>query len=141
MSKHYQLCVVFRLVTFDYFCCMKRILSFLGLLSFGVGVLGAFLPLLPTTPFLLLSAALFAKSNDRLYKWLMNHELFGSYIHAFRVEKAIPLHGKVFSIGMLWSAMLFSIFFALSGRLYLQIMLVGIGIGVTIYILSFKTKR
>lgn len=120
---------------------MKKILAFLGLLSFGLGVLGAFLPVLPTTPFLLLSAALFAKSNDRLYQWLMNHKTFGPYIRAFREEKAIPLHGKIFALGMMWTVMLSTILLALKGKLALQLLLVGIAIGVTIHILSFKTKK
>ncbi len=120
---------------------MKKILALLGLLSFGLGVLGAFLPVLPTTPFLLLAAALFAKSDERLYNWLLNHKTFGRYIRAFREEKAIPLHGKVFSLGMMWTVMLTTIFFALAGKLYLQILLACIAVGVSIYILSFKTKR
>ena len=68
--------------------------TILGLISFGAAVLGAFLPVLPTTPLLLLSAALFLRGNRKLYDWLMNHPKFGPYISNFLEHKAIPMRVK-----------------------------------------------
>ncbi len=119
----------------------KTLFIIFGSISFGLGVIGIFLPILPTTPFLLLSAALFGKSSDRLYNWLMNHKVFGNYIRDFRENKAIPLKGKIASVSMLWLLILYSIFFIVNERWYLQALLAAIAIGVTIHILSFKTKR
>ncbi len=119
----------------------KTLFIIFGSISFGLGVIGIFLPILPTTPFLLLSAALFGKSSDRLYNWLMNHKVFGNYIRDFRENKAIPLKGKIASISMLWLLILYSIFFIVNERWYLQALLAAIAIGVTIHILSFKTKK
>ncbi|MDR2840025.1 MAG: YbaN family protein, partial [Paludibacter sp.] len=58
---------------------MKLLFIILGLISLALGIIGIFLPLLPTTPFLLLSAALFARGSQRLYNWLINHRVLGSY--------------------------------------------------------------
>ncbi|MDO4462848.1 MAG: YbaN family protein, partial [Bacteroidia bacterium] len=81
---------------------MKNILAFFGILSLVLGVIGMFLPVLPTTPFLLLSSYLFMKSSNRLYNWLMNHRILGPYIQDFMLHKTIPLHTKVVAITMLW---------------------------------------
>ncbi|MDR2626822.1 MAG: YbaN family protein, partial [Dysgonamonadaceae bacterium] len=62
---------------------MKYVFISFGFLSLALGILGIFLPLLPTTPFLLLSAFLFARSSQRLYNWLLNHRILGNYIRVF----------------------------------------------------------
>jgi uncharacterized membrane protein YbaN (DUF454 family) len=120
---------------------MKYLFLFSGILSLILGIIGIFLPVLPTTPFLLLSAFLFARSSKRLYDWLLNHKVLGEYIKGFLQEKAIPLHIKIYSISVLWLTIICSIVFAMSGKLYLQILLAAIAIGVTIHILSYKTKK
>ena len=118
----------------------KTLLVISGLICLVLGITGIFLPILPTTPFLLLSAAVFARSSDRLYNWLINHKIFGEYIRNFREDKAIPLNAKIISITTLWLFMLYSIFFIVNDKWYLQALLGSIALGVTIYILSFKTK-
>jgi len=112
-----------------------------GFISLGLGIAGLFLPLLPTTPFILLSAALFAKSSDKFYNKLMNHHLLGGIVRSYKEEKAIPLHAKIYSVALLWGTILFSVIFVLNGKLWLQILLLIIAVGVTIHILRFKTKR
>ena len=79
---------------------MKYLLVFLGSLSLLMGVLGIFLPVLPTTPFLLLAAAMYMRSSQRLYDWLMSHKHLGAYIRNFREHKALPLRVKVVSVAM-----------------------------------------
>ena len=118
----------------------KTILVIFGSISLVMGITGIFLPILPTTPFLLLAAALFARSSERLYVWLINHKIFGEYIRNFREDKAISLQAKIISISTLWLFMSYSIFFIVNHRWYLQALLASIALGVTIYILSFKTK-
>ncbi|MBP1663867.1 MAG: hypothetical protein H6Q19_1007 [Bacteroidetes bacterium] len=119
----------------------KIILIILGSISLGLAILGVFLPLLPTTPLLLLSAALYARSSEKLYDWLLNHPVFGEYIRNFREDKAIPLNIKIIAISTLWLFMLYSIFFIVNEKWYLQVLLASIALGVSIYILSFKTKQ
>ncbi len=112
----------------------------LGSISLALGILGIFLPLLPTTPFLLLTAALYFKGSPRLYNWLLNHRHFGPYIRNFRENKAIPLRAKVISLVLMWGTMLYCIFFLIP-LLWVKILLGLIAAGVTYHILSFKTLR
>jgi uncharacterized membrane protein YbaN (DUF454 family) len=120
---------------------MKFLLVIIGIASLCLGILGIFLPILPTTPFLLLSAMLFARSSERLYKWLLYHKILGKYIRDFLQEKAISLRIKIFSISVMWMAMLYAIFFVAGSMLWLQILLFVVAAGITIHILSYKTKK
>ena len=97
-------------------------------------------PLLPTTPFLLLTAALYFKGSPRLYNWLLNHRHFGPYIRNFRENKAIPLRAKIISLVLMWGTMLYCIFFLIP-LLWVKILLGLIAAGVTYHILSFKTLK
>ena len=78
-----------------YICTMKYIYVAIGSISLVLGVIGIFLPILPTTPFLLLSAALFFRGSPRLYTWLLEHKYLGPYIRSFREDRAIPLRAKI----------------------------------------------
>ena len=120
---------------------MRIFLIILGSVSLALGLLGVFLPVLPTTPFLLLSAAVWVKASPRLYEWLLNHKLFGEYIRNFREHKAIPLHAKIISVVLLWATMSYCIFVIASDKPWLQIVLVTLATAVTWHILSYATLR
>lgn len=111
-----------------------------GIVFLTLGIIGIFIPLLPTTPFLLLSAALFFQGSPRLYQWLLNHKQLGPYIRNFREERSIPLRAKILSISLLWITCLHCIFFLLPAC-WMKLLLGLIAIGVTCYLLSFKTKK
>ena len=119
---------------------MAWILTFLGIISLIMGIMGAFVPVLPTTPFLLLSAALFLRGNRKLYEWLMNHPRMGVYISNFVVHRSIPLRVKIISVLTLWITLLYCAFFVASHWAFSTLFIV-IAIGVTIHILSYKTLR
>lgn len=112
----------------------------MGSISLGLGILGIFLPLLPTTPFLLLTAALYFKGSPRLYQWLINHKRFGTYIRNYRENKAITLTTKIVSVALLWTTILICIFFV-TDMLWVRLLLCAVLIGVTIHLLTFKTLR
>ena len=112
----------------------------LGWLFLALGVIGLFLPLVPTTSFLLLSAACFTRSSDRLYNWLINHPLFGTYIRNYREHHAITLRAKVVSLAALWIGIGATALFAVTA-LWLKLLLLAIACGVTIHLLRLKTLR
>ncbi len=74
----------------------------IGWLSVVLGVIGIFLPVLPTTPFLLLAAACFMRSSKRFYLWLVNHRRLGPWIVDYLDGQGIPLKAKVYAIGLMW---------------------------------------
>lgn len=119
---------------------MKKILYiFLGSISLGLGVLGIILPILPTTPFLLLSAYFYLKSSNQLYNWLINHRLFGKYIYNYVTYKAIPLKAKVSALILLWITILFSSY--LIANTIVTLILIAIAITVSIYLISLTTLK
>lgn len=112
----------------------------LGFITLILAIVGIFIPLLPTTPFLLLSAALFFRGSQKLYDWLINHKIFGTHIRNFREYKAIPLSTKIFAVSTLWAMILSTAFFVFD-RWLIRGILISIAIGVTIHILHYKTLR
>ncbi len=119
---------------------MKILLTIFGLVALGLGILGIFLPVLPTTPLLLLAAFLFLRGNRNLYDWLMNHPKLGPYITDFMIHKSIPLHVKILSISLIWLTLLNCAIF-IAPNWPLRIFFLAIAAGVTIHILSYKTKK
>ena len=119
---------------------MKWLLTILGLLSLGLGILGIFLPVLPTTPLLLLAAALFLRSHRGLYDWLLNHPKLGPYISNFMVHKSIPLHVKVIAITMIWITLLNCAIFVAEHWAF-RAFFILLAMAITIHIMSYKTKR
>lgn len=118
---------------------LRILLIIAGSIALGLGILGIFLPLLPTTPFLLLAAACYARSSDRFHDWLLGHRIFGEYIRNYRDHRAIKLRAKVLGITMLWLTIGISIF--LISYLWLKLLLAVIAIAVTLHLLSLKTIR
>ena len=119
---------------------MKTVCIILGTVSLALGIIGIFLPLLPTTPFLLLTAALYFSGSPRLYQWLLNHKCLGPYIRSFRENKAIPLRAKIISLLLMWGTMVYCIFFLIP-LTEIKIALFLVAVGVTWHILSFKTLK
>lgn len=111
-----------------------------GSLSLGLGVLGIFVPGLPTTVFLLGAAACFVKSSDRLYNWMLNHKVLGLYIRNYRKYKAMPLRSKIIALTMMWTMIgISSIFFI--HNLTVKIIVIVAGLIGSMVILRVKTLR
>jgi len=118
---------------------VRYLFIILGIISLGLGALGVLLPVLPTTPFLLLSAALFIRGSEKYYHWLLNHRLFGKFISDYINHKSVPLVSKVIALIMLWTTILSTVIFFLNA-LWLQIILIVIASAVSVHILLLKTK-
>ena len=116
----------------------KGLFISMGLISLGIGAVGVFVPLLPTTPFLLIAAACFLRSSERLYQWLMNHRIFGSYIRNYREHRAMSISAKIWVISLLWITLGYSILQVVQ-VLFIQIILFLIALGVTIHIITLKS--
>lgn len=80
---------------------MKFLWITAGAISLALGIIGIFLPILPTTPFVLLTAFCWAKSSDRLYQKLLRHHLFGKMIRDWQQHRAVPRRAKYLAISMM----------------------------------------
>jgi uncharacterized membrane protein YbaN (DUF454 family) len=117
----------------------KMVLFALGLLSLGLGTLGAFLPVLPTTPFVLLAGICFSASSPKMYELIRKSKFFGPYIENYRNKTGVPLSVKITSIISMWLLLAFSAFFM--NKTWSFIVFPLIGCAVTIHILLLKTQK
>ena len=112
----------------------------LGSVSLALGVIGIFVPLLPTTPFLLMTAFFYTKGSKRYYYWLMRQRVLGKYIRDYRENKVIPLRAKIISLVLMWGSISYCIICVI--HLWpVRILLAMVAVGVTIHVLSFKSKN
>jgi len=119
---------------------LKKLLIAIGFLSLTLAAIGIFIPLLPTTPFLLLAAACFAKSSNSLHNWLISHRWFGSLILNYQLGKGIPLRAKIISIIFLWISILSTVFL-LEHPPIVNIGLCFIAFAVTIFLYRIPTQK
>jgi len=106
----------------------------------ALGVLGIFVPVLPTTPFLLLAAICYARSSERFYHWLLNNRWFGEYIKNYREGRGIPLRVKILTLIALWLTIGFTTLLVISVW-WVQLILLGVAVGVTIHLVRIKTFK
>ncbi|WP_242985417.1 YbaN family protein [Vallitalea okinawensis] len=108
-----------------------------GLVALILGILGVFLPLLPTTPFLLLAAYCLARSSKKMHHWLIHHKILGEYIVNYTQYRAIKKKTKIVAITVLWLSLGISI--GTVEPLILKVLLIIIGSVVTFHLLTLKT--
>jgi len=116
---------------------IRYVLLAIGWLSVALGVIGIFLPVLPTTPFLLLAAACFMRSSKRFYLWLVNHRRLGPWIVDYLEGQGIPLKGKVYAISLMWLSIGLSCY--LVPLFWARAFMLTSAVLVSLYILSQKT--
>jgi len=117
---------------------LNYFLAALGCLCVILGVIGIFLPLLPTTPFLLLAAWLFSRSSNRFHTWLMNHPKLGPFILVWQNGGGIERHTRNRVLICLWAGM--SISMLIIAKLWAVVLLTSIGCGVSFYIMRQPVK-
>jgi len=111
-----------------------------GILLVVIGVVGIFLPLLPTTIFLILASACFVKSSPKANEWLRNHKILGVYIKNYQDKSGITFKAKIISITFLWVSILIS-GLLLTDEFYIRIILLAVALGVSIHLILIKTKK
>ena len=119
---------------------LKIVLRIVGTISLALGILGIVLPVLPTTPFLLLTAYCYFRSAPAWHKRLVDSKHLGPDIKNFQENKCIPVRIKVYAISMLWITITVSAVFAVS-LLWVRLLLFAIAIGVTWHILSYPSNK
>ena len=117
---------------------IRYLLMGLGWLFFAIGLIGVFLPILPTTPFMLLAAACFSKSSERFHRWLLNNRVFGPVIKDWQEHGIIQPHAK--RRALLLVALTFLISILIVPKLWLKFMLVGFWLASSFFIARLPTS-
>ena len=111
-----------------------------GIILVVIGVIGIFVPLLPTAIFLILASMCFVKGSPKANKWLRNHKILGVYIKNYQDKSGLTFKAKVFNIILLWLMILTSAYF-FTNELYIRLLLLVIATGVTVHLVLVKTKK
>ena len=119
---------------------LRMVLIAVGMCSTALGVIGIFMPLLPTVPLLLLAAACFARSSERSHNWLLEHRHLGPMIRDYLDGRGIPLRIKVSAIGLVWIAITLSVFF-FNSLPWIRALLIVIGLCLTVYLIQLPVRR
>lgn len=118
----------------------KAVLIFLGTVCVALGVLGMFLPLMPTTVFLLMAAYCYSKSSERFHNWLLSNRFLGKYISGYKSGNGISVRQKATTIAVLWLSIGVSIYL-LAASFWPTLFLAAVAIGVTAHLLWIRTYR
>jgi len=111
-----------------------------GIILVTIGTIGIFLPVLPTTIFLILASACFIRSSPKAHQFLRNHKIFGQYIKNYEEKSGLTIKSKIYNIIFLWIMILMSVIF-FTEEIIIRIVLFIIAIGVTIHLIMIKTKK
>ncbi|MGH8110082.1 MAG: YbaN family protein [Arenimonas sp.] len=119
---------------------MRIVLIIIGFLSLALGVLGIFLPLLPTVPFVLLAAACFSRGSTRMHRWLLRLPFAGKVIDDYEKGRGVPRRAKLTALLMLWVGITFSAAL-LMPPLAVLLLLASIAIFATVIIVRLPTQQ
>lgn len=111
-----------------------------GSLSLGIGLVGVVVPVLPTTPFLILATICYARGSSRGYRWLVTNRLFGRYLSDYLCGRGVSLKAKAGALVLLWTVIGVTTIL-LTDRLWLRVLLPVIAAGVTVHVLMLKSRE
>ena len=118
----------------------RKLYNVLATIFTGFGLAGAFLPVLPTTPFLLLAIFFYMRSSTKGVKMILGNKILAPYVKSYFSKKGIPVKILVRTLFFLWLALGFCILWCVS-YVYLKVMLVLIGAGVTVHLYLKRETR
>ena len=119
---------------------IRYLMISLGTIFLALGAIGVVVPGLPTTPFLLLAAAFYVRSSERLYSWLLNHKVFGKIVRDFRETRSISIRTKLISTGTMWAMIVISICLFID-NLAVEITISALGAVGTVVLLLIPTTK
>ena len=111
-----------------------------GTIFLALGAIGIALPIVPTTPFLLLAAACYLKGSRRMYEWMTGNKWFGRYLRDYMEGRGVPMKTKVAALAMLWVAISVSFLF-MTDNIIVRVVLLVVAAGVSMHLVFLKTKR
>lgn len=119
---------------------VRALLLVAGTLCVALGMLGIFLPLLPTTPFLLVAAACYARASRRFYRWLLSNRTFGPMIYEWRTHRSIPYRTKIGAIALMGATLAASIVFFVE-PVWLQAALALMGVALAVWMYRLPSRE
>ncbi len=111
-----------------------------GSIFLALGCIGIVLPIVPTTPFLLLSAACYYKGSERMHRWMLSNRWFGNYIKNYKEGRGLSLKAKGFTLALLWLVISYSALFVVNVMI-IQVVLFAIAVGVSLHVVTLPTFK
>lgn len=115
----------------------KTLYNIAGTVALLLGIVGIFLPLVPTTPFIILASACYMRGSGRMHLWLINQRHLGPYLRRYHEGRGIPLRIKITALACMWTSLTVSIWVV--PLMWVKILLAAVGVGVTVYLLRVRT--
>ena len=115
----------------------KTLYNIAGTVALLLAIVGIFLPLLPTTPFVILASACYMRGSGRMHHWLINQRHLGPYLRNYHEGRGIPLRAKVVALAFMWTSLTVSIWIV--PFVWVKAVLALVGLGVTIYLIRMRT--
>ncbi len=117
---------------------MRGIYVIVGTIALVIGAIGIFLPVIPTTPLVILAAACYYRGSERLHAWILSSRWFGETIKNYQAGRGLTRDTKVRAISMMWAGILISTWFFVS-NLFVRVAMIGVAIVVTVYLVRLPT--
>jgi uncharacterized membrane protein YbaN (DUF454 family) len=117
---------------------MRGVYIIVGTIALVIGAIGLFLPVIPTTPLIILAAACYYRGSERLHAWILSNKWFGETIKNYQAGRGLTRDTKVKAISMMWAMILISTWFFVS-NLFVRVVMIGVAIGVTVYLVRLPT--
>ncbi len=119
---------------------MRGVYVVVGTIALVIGAIGIFLPVIPTTPLVILAAACYYRGSERLHAWILSSRRFGETIKNYQEGRGLTRDTKVRAISMMWASIIISAWFFVS-NLFVRVAMIGVAIGVTVYLVRLPTME
>lgn len=117
---------------------MRGIYVIVGTIALVIGAIGLFLPVIPTTPLVILAAACYYRGSERLHTWILRSRWFGETIKNYQAGRGLTRDTKVRAIFLMWTTIIISAWFFVSNH-FVRVAMIGVAIGVTVYLVRLPT--